>query len=98
MNCGAIEFIDRLIDEGRVAPGEFRKIHVHILTGAEAMLALGASSKVNTEWAFLLYLRDLGRAAADAWIATHFDDINARSTVDIGALFGGYGTPLDPVR
>ncbi len=86
-----IEFVDRLIDEGRVDPGQFRKIRVHILSGQEKMLPLGASSKLNTEWAFLEHLRDLGRAAADAWIATHFDDINQRSTVSVAGTFGGYG-------
>ena len=87
----AIEFIDRLIDEGRVDPNDFRKVHVHILTGEARMLELGASSKVITEWAFLEHLRDLGRDAAGAWIARHFDDINTRSTVDIRGMFGGYG-------
>jgi NTE family protein len=87
----AIDFVDRLIDEGRVDPSKFRRVHVHVLDGQEPMLRLDASSKLNTEWAFLLHLRDLGRSAADAWIAAHFDDINRRSTVDIGGMFGGIG-------
>jgi NTE family protein len=85
-----IEFVDRLIDDGRVDPAEFRRVNVHILSGQEKMLPLGASSKLNTEWAFLEHLRDLGRAAADAWIAAHFDDINRRSTVRVAGRFGGY--------
>jgi NTE family protein len=84
-----IDFVDRLIDEGRLDRARYRQMRVHLLEGAERMRALGASSKLNTEWAFLAHLRDLGRAAAAEWIAAHFDDINVRSSVDVAALLGG---------
>jgi len=94
----AIDFIDRLIDEKRVDPEDFRKINVHIIHAQDEMIPLGASSKVNSEWAFLEHLRDIGRNAADQWLKAHFDDINTRSTVDISAMFGGIGRPAGNVK
>ena len=37
----------------------------------------------NPDWEFLEHLRDVGREAAERWLAEHFDDLNRRSTVDI---------------
>ena len=51
-----------------------------------AVDALGSSSKLNAEWAFLTMLRDEGRKAAEAFLATHRDDVGVRSTFDIDAL------------
>jgi NTE family protein len=51
-----------------------------------AVDALGSSSKLNAEWAFLTMLRDEGRRAAEAFLAEHGEDIGIRSTFDIDAL------------
>ena len=50
---------------------------------------LGASSKLNAEWAFLCMLRDEGRRAADAFLAAHGEDLGQRSTLDIDRLLEG---------
>jgi NTE family protein len=47
------------------------------------MTEFSVASKFDTSWSFLTRLRDLGRAAAAAWIAAHLDDIGRRSTVDL---------------
>lgn len=51
-----------------------------------AVDALGSSSKMNAEWAFLTMLRDEGRRAAEAFIANHGDDLGVRSSFDIDGL------------
>ncbi|HJQ55324.1 MAG TPA: hypothetical protein VJ890_00370 [Vineibacter sp.] len=51
------------------------------------MKGLGASSKLNAEWPFLVYLKEIGRQAAHEWLTQHFDAIGQRSTVDIRAKF-----------
>jgi NTE family protein len=53
---------------------------------SSAVDALGSSSKLNAEWAFLTMLRDEGRKAAEAFLAAHSGDIGVRSTLDIDAL------------
>jgi NTE family protein len=42
--------------------------------------------------AFLLYLHDLGRDTAAAWIAKNSQDVDELSTVDLRALFQGIGS------
>jgi NTE family protein len=61
----------------------YRDARIHVIADNDTMQSLGVSSKMNAEWAFLTFLRDKGRAAADAWLAAHFDDIGVRSTFDV---------------
>jgi NTE family protein len=87
-----IELVDRLIDTGRLPGGDFRRMNLHIIEATEAMKLLGASSKLNSEWDFLVHLRDIGRAAAAKWIEHHFDDIGQRSTVDLRSMVDDFGS------
>jgi len=60
-------------------------MRIHRVTSKE-MSALGASSKLIAEWEFLCKLRDFGRAAADAFLSAHADDISLRSSYDLDLL------------
>ncbi|MEO1313872.1 MAG: patatin-like phospholipase family protein [Pseudomonadota bacterium] len=82
-----IHLVDRLLDEGKLPAEEFRHINVHIVEAQEDLNPLTASSKMNTEWSFLEHLHEVGRAAATRWMDAHFDDLGARSTVDLGPMF-----------
>jgi len=44
---------------------------------------LDASSKLNTEWEFLLFLRDHGRRAARRFLDRHFEAIGVTGTLDL---------------
>jgi len=87
----AIDFVGRLIDEGKLDETRYRRERIHIIENQKALIPLGASSKMNTEWAFLTHLRDLGRETATQWLETHFEDVGERSTVDLRAMFMGTG-------
>lgn len=87
----AVDFVARLIEAGRLDAGEYRRVRMHLIHNQDALIPLGASSKMNAEWAFLTHLRDIGRATADAWLEAHFDDIGNHDSVDIRALFQGTG-------
>ncbi len=87
----AIDFIDRLIDTGKLSTDEYRRLNVHIIEATDEMNPLGASSKLNSEWSFLLHLKEIGRTAAARWIDDNFDDIGERSTVDLRTMFGEIG-------
>jgi NTE family protein len=87
-----IELVNRLIDTGRLSGNEFRRMNVHIIEATEAMKRLGASSKMNSEWEFLVHLKDIGRATATRWIDRHFTDIGQRSTVELRAMVDDIGT------
>jgi NTE family protein len=56
---------------------------------SDDMATLGASSKLIVEWEFLCKLRDFGRAAADAFLRAHADDIGRRSSYDLDILLKG---------
>ncbi|MGI9332868.1 MAG: patatin-like phospholipase family protein [Gammaproteobacteria bacterium] len=86
-----IELVDRLIEQGKVDREDYREMKVHLIEARKRMRPLGASSKLNTEWAFLQHLRDVGRGAAARWIDRHFDEIGVRSTVDLREMFSGTG-------
>ncbi|MEO3389090.1 patatin-like phospholipase family protein [Mesorhizobium sp. CAU 1741] len=79
----AIAFVNELIDNGRLDREHYRNIRMHRIDADEAFKDLSASSKVNAEWAFLEYLRDLGRSAAEDWLAENYDAVGERATMDI---------------
>ncbi len=85
----SIEFVSRLIHEGKLSSETYRDNRMHLIENTEALIPLGASSKLNAEWAFLTHLRDLGRQTADAFLDEHLDAIGERSTIDLRAMFQG---------
>ncbi|MFO7858554.1 MAG: patatin-like phospholipase family protein [Ectothiorhodospiraceae bacterium] len=87
----AIDFVDRLVRQGKLATEDYRQVRVHIIQNEEALKPLGASSKMNVEWAFLTHLRDLGRETATDWLDRHYAAIGEQSTVDLRAMFQGIG-------
>ncbi len=87
----AIDFVDRLIEEGKLDQTKYRSERVHIIENQRALSPLGASSKMNAEWAFLIHLRDLGRQTAAEWLDRHYTDVGKRATVDLRAMFQGIG-------
>lgn len=87
----SVDFINRLMDEGRMNEDGFRRLRIHVIAAPEEVTDLGHSSRLNPQWEFLEHLFELGRASADQWLAAHYDDIGARETVDIRTLFGELG-------
>ncbi len=81
-----IHMIDTLVDRGANA-FRARRMNVHMIESRRQMRKLSASSKLNTQWDFLVYLRDIGRQAAARWIADNYDAIGARSTLDLEEMF-----------
>jgi NTE family protein len=87
----SIDFVSRLIKEGKLSDKEYRDTRIHIIENQGALLPLGASSKMNAEWNFLIHLRNLGRKTAETWLKENFDHIGKTATVDISKLFQGIG-------
>ena len=87
----AIDFVDRLIRQGKLSTEHYRQVRVHIIENQAEMKPLGASSKLNTEWAFLTKLRDMGRETADRWLDDTVPDIGKRGTVNLREMFDSIG-------
>lgn len=91
----SIDFVTRLLESGKLPEGEYRKMHIHMIQSRKRMRPLDASSKLNSEWAFLRHLFEIGRDAATKWMARHFDDLGSRSSVDVRQMFQGYSLPSE---
>lgn len=87
----AIRDKNELIESGELSVKKHRAMRVHMIEARKRMRPLGASSKINTEWAFLEHLHDIGRDAAGTWIANHFDDLGKQSTLDLDEMFAEIG-------
>lgn len=83
----AIAFVTRLIDEGKVIDGAMKRMRMHAITDDDVLGGLGAASKLNADWAFLMELEQAGRAAADRWLDASLDRVGLESTVDIAATY-----------
>jgi NTE family protein len=77
-----IAVINRLLEAGQLSHPRYVPIRLHRIADPAVMTGLGMSSKNNTAWPFLTYLRDAGRAAAHAWLAEHGAALGRTSTLD----------------
>jgi NTE family protein len=78
-----------MIDQGKLphgtGPGEYRRINVHRIALDSTFKELTAASKLNSDFDFFQMLKKGGQAAAEKFLKEHFDDIGARSTIDLAA-------------
>jgi len=88
----AIAFVQRLLEKGLAEKGvvdgsDYRNLRLHMVADEEGLAPLNASSKLNTERAFLLSLHALGVAAAERWLLQHRADLGRRGTLDLRTTF-----------
>ncbi len=94
----AVDFVSRLIDDGRLEGTGYRRVLMHAITDEAALSDLGASSKFNVEPGFITMLFERGRAAADAWIKSNYRHLGSKATVDLRAMFQGEEDSLSGSR
>ncbi|MEP7031127.1 MAG: patatin-like phospholipase family protein [Pseudolabrys sp.] len=83
----AIEFVNRLIDQGRLPHGtgenEYRRINVHRIVLGGVGERLASAGKLRNDYQSFELLRKLGQRAARRFLDRHFDDIGKQSSVDL---------------
>jgi NTE family protein len=83
----AIEFVNRLIDQGRLphgtGPNEYRQIKVHRIVLEGLGERFSSASKGRNDYESFELLRKLGHRAARRFLDAHYDDIGVRSSVDL---------------
>ncbi len=83
----AIDFVARLIDQGRLprgtGPGQYRRINVHRIVLDRFGTHFDAFSKLSTDYDFFDMLHISGKRAARRFLDDHFGDIGVKSTVDL---------------
>ena len=81
----AVAFVNKRIDEGRMDGGKVMLIHV--IEAEDVIREFPGSSRLNNNWEFLCHLHEVGRARADKWLATNFEHLGNKSTVDLEAKY-----------
>ncbi len=84
----AIAFVQRLLDQGAVAEGAMKRIHMHMIADDALMNDLSVATKLVPIPAVIARLKAAGRAAADAFLQAHAADLGHRATVDLPAMYG----------
>ena len=79
----AIEFVTRLIDEGKLSRQDYKRVLMHRIDGTGVLDDYEASSRSKAGWEFFLRLRDAGRATAQRWLEANYDAIGVRATLDL---------------
>lgn len=84
----ALDFVTQLIDDGHLPPGRYRRLNFHRIDLGVLATRLAGASKLKTDFEFLDLLRRAGQRAARRFLDQHFDDIGARSTLDLAEASG----------
>lgn len=79
----AVDFVTRLIDEGKLSSDEYKRVLLHRIDGEGALDDHASSSRLSPDWDFFLELRDTGRIAARNWLTRCYDDLGRRSTLKV---------------
>ncbi len=88
----AIEHLNELVSAGGVKRrAGLKRTNMHIVAAAAEMERFQPTSKFRADWGFFEELREIGRNAADRWLATNFDRIGVESSVD---LLNGLEQPI----
>lgn len=83
----AINFVSRLLKEGSLDPKRYKDMRMHLIYSPEAMHNLNASSKMNADWDFFLFLKNIGREAAEQWLKENWAKVGQEGTLDIREKF-----------
>jgi NTE family protein len=79
----AIDFVRRLLAEGRLDKERYKSVLMHRIDGGAALSHFGAASKTRVDMGFLLQLFALGRKEGARWVQAHRDDVGVRETLQI---------------
>ena len=79
----AIDAVNELKGGGSGIRSPYKRIRLHEIKDEPALAGLSHASKGNTDWDFLLELREAGRQAAKRWIKADLTHVGRRSTCDM---------------
>ena len=71
-----------------------KRNNIHSVSDDKLMNQLGMVTKLTINRALLLQLKDAGRAAMDAFLAEHRQDLGQRSSVNLRAMVSSEGATV----
>ena len=79
----AIDFVRRLLAEGRLDPQQYKSMRMHRIDGGSVLAQFGSASKSRADMGFVQQLFKLGRAQGQQWMARHRQDVGVRHTLHL---------------
>lgn len=79
----AIDFVKRLLAEGKLDAAHYKDVLMHRIDGGDAMEKFTAATKSSTDKALIHSLRDLGIACGRQWLTERYRSLGVESTVNI---------------
>lgn len=79
----AIDFVKRLLAEGKLDPAHYKDVLMHRIDGGEALEAFAGATKASTRASLIAALHDLGQAHARTWLDQHYTSLGVKCTVNI---------------
>jgi len=83
----AIEFVQRLLDDGSVAQGRMSRVRIHMIADDDLMTELSTATKNVPNPVVINALKEAGRTAAETFLKGDIDHVGKRSSVDLRAMF-----------
>lgn len=86
----AIAFVKKLIEHDMIRDEYkhmYKDVLIHSVRADDMMKEFSVTSKFDTDWDFLIKLRDAGREGMKIWLDQNFDNIGEKSSVDLHAEF-----------
>jgi NTE family protein len=83
----AIDFVQRLLDEGAVSEERMSRIRIHMIADDALMAKLSVATKLVPNAAVIGTLREAGHRAAESFLAEHKGKIGSESSVDLREMF-----------
>lgn len=84
----AIAFVQRLLADGRLAPGSMKRLRVHLVADDALMAQLSVATKSVPNPVVLARLKEAGRAAAQAFLDRCREDLGVRDSRDLSEIYG----------
>ncbi|WP_296474747.1 patatin-like phospholipase family protein [Roseinatronobacter sp.] len=84
----AVQFVKRLIAEGRMERGAMKDVLVHTVADDALMNTLSVTFKVTPTPYLLHSLKEAGRTACEGFLSRHKVDLNQRASVNLEEMFG----------
>lgn len=79
----AIEFVRRLLAEGKLDPRRYKNVRMHRIDGGAVLAPFGADSKTRADLAFVRTLFELGRSEGQRWLTEHGSAVGVRPSINI---------------
>ncbi|WP_425038782.1 patatin-like phospholipase family protein [Primorskyibacter sp. S187A] len=83
----AIEFVQRLLDQGQIPEGAMKRLRVHMIADDGLMNDLSVATKLVALPSVIAQLKAAGQEAAEVFLSKHADDLGQRQSADLRDMF-----------